>query len=319
MPRLTLLLPLICWTAAASEYHTSVTPLANEDILSPCQYELTILRPDRAIHSVWVMFDRGVDFVHFYENADVRKLAGRFQIALMLPRHCRSKEHEDMIVEPSQGIGRALFTALDQFASITGHTELASAGLIVMGWSGAGSLVARLPGYRPDRILASIDYAPGQYIPLGMDTIHLNDEAMRSPQLIIANGADKVCGTRQPYEFFRRHWERGAPWTFVIQNRTPHCCLQNAQTLILAWMEAWLVRGWKPRPGGPVGFIELEPTDLRDEWKAPMSNIHAAVVSDAKQSLSANQLPAGWLISRKFAREWRAFAQRADPPAVWKP
>jgi hypothetical protein len=32
-----------------------------------------------------------------------------------------------------------------------------------------------------------------------------------------------------------------------------------------------------------------------------------------------NQLPAGWLISQKFAREWLAFARRADPPAVWKP
>src|SRR5258708_15242849 len=117
-----------------------------------------------------------------------------------------------MIVDPSRGVWRVLFTALDQFASITGHAELATAGLIVMGWSGAGSLTARLPGYRPGRILASIDYAPGQYIPLGMDTIHLSDDAMRSPQLIIANGADKVCGTMQPYEFFRRHWGRGALW-----------------------------------------------------------------------------------------------------------
>lgn len=305
--------------AAASEYHTSVTPLANEDILNPCQYGLTILRPDRPVRAVWVMFDRGMDFVHFYENAEVRRVAGRFQIALMLPRHCRSKEREDMIVEPSRGVGRALFAALDQFASITGHVELASASLIVMGWSGAGSLAARLPGYRPDRILASIDYAPGQYIPLGMDTIHLSDEAMRSPQLIIANGADKVCGTMQPYKFFRRHWDRGAPWTFVIQNRTPHCCLQNAQTLILAWVEAWLVRGWKPPSGGPFGFIELEATDVRDEWKAPVSNLRSAVVSSAKESLPKNQIPAGWLISRKFAREWLAFAQRANPPAVWKP
>jgi hypothetical protein len=241
------------------------------------------------------------------------------RFALMLPRHCRSKEREDMTVEPSQGVGCALFTALDQFASSTGHAELASAGLIVMGWSGAGSLTAPRPGYRPGPILASIDHAPGQYIPLGMDTIHLSGDAMRSPQLVIANGADKVNGTAQPYEFFRRHWDWGAPWTFVIQNRKPHCCLQNAQTLILGWVEALLVRGWHPRPGGPFGFIEVEPTDVRDEWKAPVSYIRAAVVSNAKHPSSRNQLPAGWLISRKFAREWLVFAKRANLPAVRKP
>jgi hypothetical protein len=153
------------------------------------------LRPDRPIRSVWVMFDHGMDFVHFYENAEVRRLAGRFQICVDAAAPLPVERTGGYDCRTVAGRWRALFIALDQFASITGHRELASAGLIVMGWSGAGSLAARLPRYRPGRILASIDYEPGQYIPLGMDTIHLSDDAIRSPQLIIANGADKVCGT----------------------------------------------------------------------------------------------------------------------------
>ena len=145
-----------------------------------------------------------------------------------------------MIVEPSKGVGRALFTALDQFAASERRPELRTAPLIAMGWSGAGSLVARLAGWRPERYLAGIAYAPGQYEPLGMDTIELSREAIRAPQLIIANGGDNINGTERPYGYFRKYFEKGAPWTFVVQNRAPHCCLQNAQTLILDWLRAIL-------------------------------------------------------------------------------
>src|SRR5688572_2602943 len=102
--------------------------------------------------------------------------------------HCRSRERGDMIVEPAKGVGRALFTAIDRFADSTAHPELKTARVIVMGWSGAGSLAARLAGYRPERYLAGIAYAPGQYEPLGMDTIQLAGGAWKMPQLIIANG-----------------------------------------------------------------------------------------------------------------------------------
>jgi hypothetical protein len=72
---------------------------------------------------------------------------------------------------------------------------VATAPLIVMGWSGAGSLVGRLAAYRPERYLAGIAYAPGQYDPLGVDTIELSQDAIRTPQRIIANGGDNVNGT----------------------------------------------------------------------------------------------------------------------------
>jgi len=102
-----------------------------------------------------------------------------------------------MIVEPAKGVGRALYTALDQFADSERRPELRTAPLIAMGWSGAGSLVGRLAGYRAERYLAGIAYAPGQYEPLGMDTIELSQAAIRMPQLIIANGGDNINGTER--------------------------------------------------------------------------------------------------------------------------
>jgi len=225
---------LCCFAAYGQpiqEWQTSVSPLPDEEILRACEYRMVIPGSNAQVRAAWIVFDRGQDYSKWYEDRRVRAFAGEHQLAIVLAMHCRSKEREDMIVLPEKGAGRSLFTALDQFAESSGHTELKTIGIIAMGWSGAGSLAGRLAAYRPQRFMAGIAYAPGQYEPLGMDTIELSNQAMSSPQLIIANGSDDHSGTERPYAYFRRHFDGGAMWTFAIQNRLPHCCLQNAQTL----------------------------------------------------------------------------------------
>ena len=54
-----------------------------------------------------------------------------------------------MNTDPSKGIGRALFAALTQFADLSQHPELGSAKLILLGFSGTGSLVGRFAQYAP--------------------------------------------------------------------------------------------------------------------------------------------------------------------------
>jgi hypothetical protein len=83
-------------------------------------------------------------------------------------------------VDPSKGIGRALFRALSQLAQSSGHQELASAKLILLGFSGAGSLVARLAGYAPDRVIAAIPADASQFSPLGIETVTLSPEARQA-------------------------------------------------------------------------------------------------------------------------------------------
>jgi hypothetical protein len=173
-------------------------------------------------------------------------------------------------------VGRALFTAIDQFAASEDKPELKTAPLIAMGWSGAGSLAGRLAGYRPERYLAGIAYAPGQYDPLGMDTIELSREAIRKPQLIIANGSDNVNGTERPYAYFRKYFDQGAPWRFVVQNRTPHCCLQNAQTLILDWLHGVLTTEPKTKGAGDHGYLTVELSQVTDESKRPVFNARSS-------------------------------------------
>jgi hypothetical protein len=242
------------------EEQTIVNPLPDEEILQPCQYQMVLPETMSPIRAAWVIFDRGQDYLQWFRDRRVRAFASEHHLALVLAMHCRSKEREDMIVLPDKGVGRALFSALGQFADSERRPELKSIGIIAMGWSGAGSLVGRLAGYRPERYVAGIAYAPGQYEPLGMDTIELSDQAMSSPQLIIANGGDNINGTERPYGYFKKYYERGAPWTFVVQNRTPHCCLQNAQTLILESLGVW---AWETTDTSPSNSPRLS-TNGRD-------------------------------------------------------
>ena len=46
--------------------------------------------------------------------------------------------------------------------------------------------------------------------------------------MILAGSADAVSGTERPYAYFRRHFDQGAPWTFLVQNKVPRCCIMNA-------------------------------------------------------------------------------------------
>lgn len=299
------------------EWQTTVSPLPNEEILRACEYRMVIPDAKSQVRAAWIIFDRGQDYLKWYEDRRVRAFAGAHQLALVLPAQCRSKEREDMIVLPEKGVGRALFTALDQFAESSGHAELKTSGIIALGWSGAGSLAARLAGYRSERYIAGVAFAPGQYEPLGMDTIELPAVAILSPQLIIANGGDNINGTERPYGYFRKYYEKGAPWTFVVQNQAPHCCLQNAQTLILEWLHA--VLGAQPHKGmGDHGYLTVEFSKVVDEWKRPVFNAISSRVG-AKGKVRPKELPAGWMPSSAFAEEWLVLTRKTAPVAVWKP
>lgn len=313
----------VCSAASLSQspredLRTRVTPLPDEEILHPCEYRMALPDTELPVKAVWTIFDRGQDYLKWFEDRQIRAFAHGHQLALVLAMHCRSREREDMIVIPEKGVGRALFTALDQFAGLARRPELKSAGIIAMGWSGAGSLVGRLAEYRPERYVAGIAYAPGQYEPLGMDTIELSNQAIRSPQLIIANGADNINGTERPYGYFRKYFDRGAPWSFAVQNRTPHCCLQNAAPLILDWLHAVLTIDAKNRGAGSHGFLRVEISGTRDEWKRPVFNAISSRVG-AKSKARPGELPAGWMPSTVFAQTWLTFTGRAAPIAIWKP
>ena len=146
-----------------------------------------------------------------------------------------------------------------------------------------------------------------------MNTIELSKSAARSPQLLIANGADNINGTERPYAYFRRYLDQGAPWTFVVQNRTPHCCLQNAQILILDWLRGVLATPRTSWGIGKHGYLRVMYSQVNDEWKRPVFNATSARVSENIESPRDGELSAGWLPSATFADDWLAFVRRPGP------
>src|SRR5436190_15328979 len=95
-------------------FQTSVAPQPDEDLAAACRYEITLTNRSRRVRGVWVIFERSRDTLRYYQDSDVRAFARRHDLALLFPFHCRSKSETggDMNVDPSKGIGRALFTAL---------------------------------------------------------------------------------------------------------------------------------------------------------------------------------------------------------------
>lgn len=277
--------------------------------VDPCRYELTIPQPEAAVRGVWVFFDRGREVVDFYNDAGVFRIAERERLALLLARHCAA--HDDAQTE---GAARQLFAALDQLAQSSKHGELPKTKVIAFGFGGAGPLVARLSGIAPDRVLAVIAYAPGQLESPGLDTVDLPPAAAQVPQLIIANGADTVAGTRKPFEYFERNFIRGAPWVFAIQNGVPQDGgLANALPLISAWMETVLDDRPVFAPGQGSGwwlYIKNEPTSMRDADGAALDRVSNARVDKGGSRAPGGYVAAGWTPGKKAAAAWLDFVKK---------
>ena len=311
-------------------FQTSVVLQPDEDLAAACRYEITLTSRSRRVQGVWVIFERSRDTLRYYQDADVRAFSRRHDLALLFPFHCRSKSETggDMNVDPSKGIGRALFTALIQLGQSSNHPELASAKLILLGFSGTGSLVGRLAEFAPDRVLAVISTNPGHFDPLGVDTISLSPKAVAIPQLILTGSADAVSGTQRPYGYFRKHFDQGAPWTFVVQNKVPHCCIMNAKDLIVEWLDAVVVQR-ATRPRGWYGFIETRPSEAtdcpdqsppirsswcrstKDDWGGENWSVNTARVERGPNP-PQGMMPAGWLPTKRFAKQWVSFVTQPE-------
>jgi pimeloyl-ACP methyl ester carboxylesterase len=327
--RLSVFLVLVfgCPLVRAGQFETAVTPLPEEDIASACHYKLNILVPEHKVQMVWIIFDRGRDVHDLYGDSAVLDFARRFDVGLLLHGHCpgkRPEDHGDMNMEPAKGLGPALLRALDQFADQTGHRELSNARMIFLGFSGAGSLCARLVAMLPERTVAAILSSPGHYDPIGIDTVNLDQQMILVPELIIAGGADKVSGTARPYEYFRKYRRQGAPWAFVIQNGSPHCCTANATELIILWLDAIVKQRVShmsktlrqvDRKRGWLTTFKAEETDTTDGFGLKTFNAAEPVLRPVQRR--GREIPdAGWLPNRATARLWLTFISEPRHPIL---
>lgn len=316
--RLLPLLVALALSAAAQTvgvYSTVVAPAKGETFQGPCRFEVAIPAREIATRAVWVVFDRGLETRSFYDDEAVFRFAEQHRLALLWARHCPSAETGDIDPQPSHGLGRALFTALDQLARASAHGEFSTSKLIMLGYSEAALLAASMPAFAPDRVLASIAYAP-----IGLEPLTLEHPAAGIPQLVIANGADPAVGTQTPFRYFERHFTNGAPWAFAIQNGAAHeGGLSAAKSLMFSWIE--MVLEATPDTTSPVAlsavqrtgwwlYLQKQEGGTKDDSGAPIARAKDAKIGKVGQPAPSAFAPAGWVASRKAAAEWQSFVRK---------
>ncbi len=310
--------------SAATSFHTIVAPKSGEDFANPCEYELRILSDHKRIHGLLVVFERGPELQHFYEEPEIAAFAREHDLGLLMPMGCPAKDHGDIDVDPNRGLGRALLAAVDQLSGIADHPELKTAPLIVLGFSGAGALAGRLVGFAPDRIEAAILSHGGQAPPLNLDTISLSGAALKIPELILVGGKDEVVGTEVAYSYFSKYWRLGAPWLFATQNDAGHFCNEDATDLILAWLATILENpGPKEASGGVnrgyYAFFRKKQTGSFDHGHLPLTEAVDLKYARLSEVPPKDAVPGGWLPSKDIALSWERFAKLPDHHATVKP
>ena len=312
-----------------SEFHAAVEPLPGENLAGPCSFELLILSPTKHVRAVWITYDRGFDISRYYSDAEVRAFAQKQAIALMFAHQCPAKipptgEQGEMDMDMSRGVARSIFAALNDFARQSNHPEISGAKLIVLGFSGIGAMFGHFVRYAPDRVVAAILANPGQTEPYGMKEMNLGATARAVPQFIITGGIDDRGGTQRPWDYFSRHWSRGAPWMFLVQNGLPHCCVINAKALILEWLEE-IVRLREAASNTPLrpinvtkgwnGFIRPCENGKRDTWGGSDWNVCDASIQPTGLARPTGQVAGAWFPTQRLASDWLVFIREQKHPA----
>lgn len=307
----------------AQSFQTTVAPEPGEDLARDCHYDLTLVTGNKTINGIWVIYDRGPQITSFYSDADVTSLAKRHRLALLLAHQCNSINapggRGEMDMDPTHGVGRALFTAIDQFAKQSHHRELSSSDLVLLGLSGTGALFAHFEEYAPTRVIAAVLIHPAHYQPVALDRVNLSAEGLKVPELIFSGGADKVATTQAPYDYFLRFQRKGAPWTFLVQNDAGHLAVKETKPMVLVWLDEVLTRR-DPKPNQPLRTV-----DAKDSWTAYIArcpstesaartwNVCHAAIEKAGSPEPVEMMSAGWLPSKKVAELWLQTAQQKDP------
>ena len=156
-----------------------------------------------------------------------------------------------MDMYPEHGLGRSLLTVLNTIGRESGHPELGNAKLIVLGFSGTGAYFGHFVAYSPDRVLAAILANPGANDPDNVDKIRLDQNDVAVPELIIVGGVDTISGTAKPYNFYHRYRPKRAPWVYLVQNKIPHCCINDTKSFMLDWLQE-VIRARHPDPQKPL-------------------------------------------------------------------
>ena len=300
-----------CGGFQSSVLTTKVIPLSNEDLAGPCTFNLYF--PDAVVaqKGVLVVYERGDSSVIF-NDVQVRQQAATLGYAMVFARQCNASSYDDIQSDPTKGPGRALFQALDQFATATGHPELASAKVVLYGFSAAAVLAAEMTSFAPQRIAGIVAYAAGS-AHVDIQTFVPSAAALQVPSLFLDNAQDEDSGTYRSYVYFTRGRQSGARWGFGVQNQVSHCCNATTEPLLLPWLQEVATAGPPAAasgasPASTTAFV-CSPDGTIDAQNDEDCSITSALIGSPPSPSDST----GWLPGSQSAAEWLTWVTNQPP------
>jgi hypothetical protein len=253
------------------------------------------------VRGVVVFVNRGLD-EYAFDNREWRAMCARARCAmarLSLP------PQEDSVRPPAQlirnaaiGGGQALLGALTQLARQTGHPELADAGVLVWGFSAAGSFGPTFATWQPARTLGFIRYHSH------MRGVAVDVERIAGiPALFIAGGADSIAGIEDAEQAWRAGRALNAPYAFAIHPRQAHASvdgLLEASVLMRSWIEA-VLRTPNSTDSASTGLSRRRTVDLDEGW---LGNSITGDIARYAASASGDRAAGSWLPDEATALRW---------------
>ena len=243
---------------------TTVANLPGEDLAGPCTYALRLTpgpvvtpgQPATQIPQtgVLVIFERE-DSLTLFDDPTVIAVAQQLHMAMVYAYQCDAASFDDLQPLATAGPGRALFQALDQFATSLNHPELADANVFLTGFSAAGFLTVTTALEYPNRVLGTISYAPGSSY-ASLNDVPVSPATAQIPSLILVSATDVAAGDELPFFLFQRGWAQSAPWGFASQHALNHCCVDSIAPILNPWIMAIVSNYTKTQANG---LLSLSP------------------------------------------------------------
>lgn len=255
--------------------------------------------------AVFVIFFHGSG-VDPYKTVAVRRIAEENGIAILgVPRIMQLVPGSSLgygtAIDADRGAGQSIFNTLEDLAAYTGHPELATAPIALFGHSRAGVLAASIAAWRPDRVLATIDYKPGSEEKKVTD-IPMGPTQYEVPHLVVVGSKDGTGLNDTAIPFFKQGRQAGAPWAFVNQINAGH----SGSSLTLpggAFFAEWLAEVARRRlseaDGSTLSKVQ-QPTGIVGDNR----DLIFGAFSEATAPLEASS----WLGSAPLAKSWQSYS-----------
>lgn len=204
--------------ATAESYDVSQPPGANYD---KAEFRLWMPdTPDRVRAVLVLVPGSNGDGRAEVETRLWQDLAEEQGIALVA-LYMTDKLHDDMFIEHyvdvGKGSGNALLAALEQFASLSGHPEIATAPLLLWGMSAGGEFNYEFAAWRPDRVAAFVVNKGGIYY-----SALAPAEARRVPGLFFVGSEDLAFRNDIVRGIFSVNRRAHALWALIEQQGVAH-------------------------------------------------------------------------------------------------